>query len=473
MRCGKYSWLFLCAFCLNFSFTTRAQNVDSLFIRKIFDEALSNGRCHEDLRSLCKDVGARLAGSAQAQMAVYWGEKLLNSYGFDSVYLQPIIVPHWDRGNRENAWIKHADGSLRKIPVTALGGSIGTAGIIEADIAYFNTLEDLKKASKNTVEGKIVFINQPMNEKEIITFRAYGGCYTIRNNGAVEGARKGALAVVIRSINLSHDDHPHTGGMTYEDGVSKIPSAAISTNDSEYIRVEHRKQRLKLLLDMNCQMLEPKPSHNVIGEIRGSTFPNRIISVGGHLDSWDIGEGAHDDGAGIVHSIEALRLLRVLGYKPKNTLRVVLFMNEENGNKGGLTYASWVKERNEEHIAAVESDRGGFSPRGFDVDGTTQHLNFLRKFMPLFEPYELYRFEKGFGGVDIMPLKEPYPEIALFGFVPDSQRYFDFHHAETDVFEAVNKRELELGAASIASLLYLIDKHDITFKPEEKKRSRK
>lgn len=437
----------------------QAQNIDSLFIRKIFDEALSNGRCYEDLRSLCKDVGARLAGSAQADMAVYWGHERLKSYGFDSVYLQPIMVPHWDRGNRESAWIKFEDGSLRKIPITALGGSIGTNGIIEAEIAYFNTLDDLKKAPRSAVEGKIVFINQPMNEKEIITFRAYGGCYAIRNSGAVEGARLGAVAVVIRSINLSHDDHPHTGGMTYEDGVQQIPSAAISTNDSEFIKANYKKQKLRILLDMNCRMLEPKPSHNVIGEMRGSQFPNKIITVGGHLDSWDIGEGAHDDGAGIVHSIEALRLLKVLGYRPKHTIRVVLFMNEENGNMGGTTYASWVKERGEDHIVAVESDRGGFSPRGFDIDGNNHHLKFLKGLAPHFEPYELYRFEKGFGGVDIMPLKNHFPGIALFGFVPDSQRYFDFHHAETDVFEAVNKRELELGAASIAALLYLIDKY--------------
>lgn len=441
------------------SLSSFSQNSDSLFLRKIFDEALSNGKCYEDLRSLCKDVGARLAGSAQADMAVYWGEQKLKSYGFDSVYLQPIMVPHWDRGNKESAWIKHQDGSLKKIPISALGGSVGTNGIIEAEIAYFNTLDELKKAPRNSVEGKIVFLNQPMNEKEIITFRAYGGCYAIRNNGAVEGAKKGALAVVIRSINLAHDDHPHTGGMTYEDGVEKIPSAAISTNDSEYIKNVIRKEKLKLLIDLNCEMKEPKPSFNVIGEIRGSVNPNNIITVGGHLDSWDIGEGAHDDGAGIVHSIEAIRLLKVLGYKPKNTLRVVLFMNEENGNMGGMTYASWVKEKQENHIVAIESDRGGFSPRGFDVDGSNQHLAFLRKFMPLFEPYELYRFEKGFGGVDIMPLKEHFPSIALFGFVPDSQRYFDFHHAETDVFEAVNKRELELGAASISSLMYLIDKY--------------
>ena len=462
----------LLIFCFSWTcvYSGLAQSNDSIFLRKIFDEALSNGKCYEDLRSLCKDVGARLAGSAQADMDVYWGEQKLKSYGFDSVYLQDIMVPHWDRGNKESAWIKYEDGSLRKIPITALGGSIGTNGIIEAELAYFNTLDDLKKAPQRDVEGKIVFLNQPMNEKEIVTFRAYGGCYAIRNNGAVEGAKKGAVAVIIRSINLSHDDHPHTGGMTYDDEVKKIPSAAISTNDSEYIKANHKKQKLRILLDMNCQMREPKPSHNVIGEIRGSVHPNKIITVGGHLDSWDIGEGAHDDGAGIVHSIEALRILKVLGYRPKHTLRVVLFMNEENGNMGGLTYASWVKELGEEHIVAIESDRGGFTPRGFDVDGSNQHLAFLKSFIPLFEPYDLHHFKKGFGGVDIMPLKEYFPNIALFGFVPDSQRYFDFHHAETDVFEAVNKRELELGAASIASLLYLIDKYFDTSDTKGKKK---
>jgi len=450
----KILFIFVC-----FSGSLMAQNQDSTFIRRIFDEALSRGKCYEDLRSLCKDVGARLAGSAQADMAVYWGKQKLESYGFDSVYLQDIMVPHWDRGNRESAWLKMEDGSVKKIPVTALGGSIGTNGILEAELAYFNTLNDLKEAPEKAVKGKIVFIDQPMNEQEIITFRAYGGCYAIRNNGAVEGAKKGALAVVIRSINLAHDDHPHTGGMTYDDEVKKIPSAAFSTNDAEFIKTNYKKQKMRILLDMNCQTLPDKPSHNVIAEIRGSQFPNKIITVGGHLDSWDIGEGAHDDGAGIVHSIEALRILKVLGYRPKHTLRVVLFMNEENGNKGGLTYASWVKERGEEHIAAIESDRGGFSPRGFDITGNENQLALLRSFSELFSPYELYRFENGFGGVDIIPLKTEFPDIALFGFVPDSQRYFDFHHAETDVFEAVNKRELELGAASVASLMYLLDKN--------------
>jgi hypothetical protein len=435
-----------------------AQENDSIFIRKLFNEALSRGHAYENLRSLCKDIGARLSGSAEAEMAVYWGEQKLKSYGFDKVYLQPIEVPFWERGTKESAWIKHMDGSLMKVSITALGGSIGTNGRMEGELVYFGTLNDLKNAPKESLKGKIAFVNQPMDEKQIVTFNAYGGCYAMRNEGAVQAAKLGAKGVIIRSIGSSIDHHPHTGGMTYDEDVTKIPAAALSTAEAEYIKDRITREKLHFIFEMNCISHPPKPSHNVIGEIVGSEFPNKIITVGGHLDSWDLGEGAHDDGAGIVHSIEALRILKELGYKPRHTLRVVLFMNEENGNMGGKTYASWVKEKGEEHVLAIESDRGGFTPRGFSLDGPAHYLKILQSFTTIFRPYELHKFEKGYGGVDISPLKDYYPEIPLIGFVPDSQRYFDYHHAETDVFEAVNKRELELGCASIASLLYLMDK---------------
>ena len=435
-----------------------SQTEDSLFIRKIYDEALSRGKSYEDLRSLCKDVGARLSGSAEAEMAVYWGEQKLKSYQFDAVYLQDIEVPHWERGTKESGWIKHTDGRLKKVSITALGGSIGTNGVVEGELVYYTSINELKADKKSDLSGKIVFINQAMDEKEIVTFHAYGGCYSMRNEGAIEASKKGAVAVIIRSIGSSIDYHPHTGGMTYDSEVKKIPAAAISTAESEYIHEKIKTEKLSFILELNCMSYPPKPSHNVIGELKGSLYPNKIITVGGHLDSWDLGEGAHDDGAGIVHSIEALRILKTLGYKPKHTIRVVLFMNEENGNMGGKTYASWVKEKGEEHILAVESDRGGFAPRGFTLDGPDNFLSILQSFATILKPYELHKFEKGYGGVDIGPLKNYYPEIPLIGFVPDSQRYFDFHHAETDVFESVNKRELELGCASIASLLYLMDK---------------
>jgi len=435
-----------------------AQNTDSLFIRSIYDQALSEGKAYEDLRSLCKDIGARLSGSAEAQMAIEWSKLKMESYGFDKVYLQEIKVPHWERGTKESAWIREKNGKLTSLNLLALGGSIGTDGILEGEIVEFTHLDELKKAKRSDVEGKIVFLNQPMDEQQINTFKAYGGCYAIRGNGAVEGAKLGAKAVIIRSIGMPIDDHPHTGSMHYEENVPKIPAAAVSTKDAEMLSCKVKEGKSHLVIEMDCRSFPDATSYNVIAEITGKEKPNEIITFGGHLDSWDTGEGAHDDGAGVIHCLEALRILKELNYKPKHTLRVVFFMNEENGNMGGKTYATWSKERGENQIAALESDRGGFSPRGFNCDGTAEQVKLLESLAFNFKPYELHIFEKGYGGVDIGPLKNEFKEIPLFGFVPDSQRYFDFHHAPSDVFENVNKRELELGCAAIGAFVYLLDK---------------
>lgn len=441
------------------AFVLNAQKNDSTFIKSIYNEALSRGESYQNLKSLCKDIGARLSGSAEAAMAIEWGKKKMESYQFDAVYLQEIKVPHWERGTKESGWIRTKKGQLIKVNLLALGGSIGTNGLLEGELVLFNHIDELKKASKSAVEGKIVFINQPMNEAEINTFKAYGGCYTLRGTGAVEGAKLGAKAVLIRSIGMPVDKHPHTGSMHYEASVAKIPAAALSTEDAEMLAQLLQKEKAEFVLEMDCRDYEDAISYNVIGELKGTTHPNDIITFGGHLDSWDTGEGAHDDGAGIVHCLEALRILNKLNYKPKHTLRLVFFMNEENGNKGGKTYATWSKSKNEQQIAALESDRGGFSPRGFQCDGNETFQVLLKSFAPNYANYELSEFGKGYGGVDISPLKDEFPGIPLFGFVPDSQRYFDFHHAPSDVFESVNKRELELGAAAISSMIYLLDRH--------------
>lgn len=434
-----------------------AQN-DSLLIRKIFDEALTNGKSYEDLRSLCKDVGARLTGSAEAQMAIDWGFLKMKEYGFDKVYLQEIEVPHWERGTKEAGWIKKENGSLIKVDMLALGGSIGTNGTLEADLIMFESLDELKKASEKDVKGKIVFLNEPMDATQINTFKAYGHCWPIRGHGATEASKLGAKGVIIRSLGLAIDEFPHTGSMHYADSIEKIPAAAISTKDAELLSTLLNGKQASFVMEMDCRTYPPVKSYNVIGELTGSKNPDEIITVGGHLDSWDAGEGAHDDGAGIIHSLEALRLLKELGIKPIHTIRVVFFMNEENGNKGGKSYAQIASEKKEKHIAAVESDRGGFTPRGFSCDGDAEKIKMIQSYEPFFRPYDLHLFEKGYGGVDISPLHDYYPEIPLFGFIPDSQRYFDFHHTGNDVFENVNKRELELGCASIAAFLYLLDK---------------
>ena len=428
---------------------------DSTFIRKIYDEALERGESYENLRSLCKDIGARITGSAEAEMAVKWGEKLLKDYGFDNVYLQEIEVPHWERGTKEAAWITNQKGEVFKLDVIALGGSVGTNGILEGDIIEVSSVDDLETVGEQ-VKDKVVFFSKPFDQKYIRTFKAYGACVDLRWDGTNEAGKLGAKAVIIRSLATSDDDHPHTGSMHYEEGVNRIPGAAISTNNANTLSQWLKEGDVKLTIEMDCKWYENTTSYNVIAEMKGNK-DNKIITIGGHLDSWDVGEGAHDDGAGIVHSIEALRILKAINYKPNHTIRCVLFMNEENGNFGGKNYAKIAAEKKEDHICAIESDRGGFLPIGFDIVGNEEQIKFVNSFTELLYDFQLYKFDKGYGGVDINPLLEYYPDMLQLGMVISSQRYFDYHHAETDVFENVNKRELELGCAAMASMIWLID----------------
>ncbi len=440
-----------------------SQPNDSLAIRRIFDQALTNGECYENLRHLCKQIGGRLSGSPEADKAIEWGKRVMDGYDLDRVFLQEVMVPHWVRGDKEELLVTQSS-ILGKKPmnVCALGGSIGTKGYLEAEIIEVHHLSDLKKLGRENVEGKIVFYNRPMEPRHIDTFHAYGGCVDQRSSGAVEASKFGALATIVRSMSHKNDQQPHTGAMRYEDGVKKIPACAIGTADADLLSATLKKEkRITVRLKMNCELLPDKKQYNVVGEIKGSTHPEEIILVGGHLDSWDTGEGAHDDGAGVVQSMEVLHLFKNLGIQPKRTLRAVLFINEENGNNGGKTYARLAAENKEYHLAAIESDRGGFAPRGFTFDTEDDvKLEQMQQWGELLEPYKLHILEKGYGGVDISPLKANGTGI-LAGLVPDSQRYFDYHHAPTDVFESVNKRELELGAASMATLVYLIDKYGL------------
>ena len=431
-------------------------NPDSLFIRKIYDEALENGQAYENLRSLCKDIGARITGSAEAKMAVIWGEKLLKSYNFDKVYLQEIEVPHWERGTKEAAWIINETGDVVKLNIIALGGSIATNGLIEGEVIVVESIEELEALGEEKVRGKIVFFNKAFDQKQIQTFKAYGGCIAQRHEGTNVASKLHAKGVVIRSLGSSTDSHPHTGSMHYDAGVDSCAGAAMSTQNADLLMDWLSKGKVTLKMEMDCRYYPNEKSHNVIAEMNGSK-DKKIITFGGHLDSWDVGEGAHDDGAGIVHSIEALRILKFLGYQPKHTLRCVLFMNEENGNFGGKGYAQMAKENKEEHICAIETDRGGFLPIGFDVMGSIDQVKMVGQFSKLLKDFQLFRFDAGYSGVDIRPLTDYYPDMIQLGMAISSQRYFDFHHAETDVFENVNKRELHLGAAAMATMIYLMD----------------
>ncbi|WP_439695779.1 M20/M25/M40 family metallo-hydrolase [Mucilaginibacter sp. AW1-7] len=437
---------------------------DSLMIRKIYDEALVNGKSYESLRYLCKNIGQRISGSANAQKAVEYSKKLMESYGFDKVYLQEVMVPHWVRGAKETAFI--IDGKKRiPVPIAALGMTVATPKEgITANVIEVQSLKELATLGEAAIKGKIVFFNRAFDPRFIETGQAYGTAGDQRFMGPAAAAKYGAVGVIVRSLTESLDDYPHTGAtLTDKDG-KNIPAAAISTKAANKLSAMLKMRKFpaaKFYFKQSCQLLPDVLSYNVIGELTGTEHPNKFISVGGHLDSWDLAEGAHDDGTGVMQSAEVLRIFKAIGYKPKNSVRAVFFMNEENGHKGGTKYAELAAQNKEEHIAAIETDEGGFTPRGFSFSDVSK--DFITKvntnWKSILEPYEVDQLTIGGSGTDIEPMKEKLPSVVLIGFRPDSQRYFDIHHTPNDVFENVNKRELELGGAGIAALIYLIDQH--------------
>jgi carboxypeptidase Q len=447
------------------SAATVAQTTDEATIRKIYDEALANGQAYKNLEHLSLKIGGRLSGSPEAQKAVEWSKKVMEDYGFDSVWLQPVMVPHWVRGAKEVANFRGSAPKAKptNVNVCALGGSVGTGPKgIEAQVIEVKELAELAALGESGIKGKIVFFNRPMDPKLIHTFAAYGGAGDQRRAGPSEASKYGAVAVVVRSLASNVDEFPHTGSTAYRGDVQKIPAFAIATLHADWLSKALREDaNLKLFLQSNCQTLPDAPSFNVVGQIKGTDFPKEIIDVGGHLDSWDLAQGAHDDGTGCVQSIEVLRIMKAMGYKPKRTIRAVMFMNEENGLRGGLKYAELAKANNENHIAAIESDAGGFTPRGFSMGSKTKLMvkTFIQSWKPLLEPYGLTDIGRPGGGADIGPLEAL--GTVVIGFVPDSQRYFDYHHASNDTFDKVSKRELEMGAAAMTALVYLIDQYGL------------
>jgi carboxypeptidase Q len=455
MRIFSILMLVLCGWQAN------AQNMDSVRVKRIVDEVMANSKAYENLRYLCKQIGPRLSGSPQAALAVQATAKMLKEAGADTVYLQPCMVPNWVRGAKEQGKIMLDKKQSFDLHLAALGNSVGTGPKgITADVVEVNNFAELAELGEAGVKGKIVFFNMAMNPTHINTFRAYGESGAGRRRGAAEAAKLGAVGVLVRSLASNPDDYPHTGGMQYNDSFPKIPAVAISTNDADRLSIElTTNESVKAYIKTNCLTLPDVPSFNVVGEIRGSELPGEIITVGGHLDSWDLGEGANDDGSGCVQSIEVLRVLKATGLRPKRTVRAVMFMNEENTGTGGDKYFELAKANQEQHIFALESDAGGFTPRGFGFTATPEKLEKLMRWKPIFYPYGVYEFRNGGGGSDIDNLKEL--GTVLCGLMPDSQRYFDIHHAATDVFENVSRRELHLGAANMAALIWLVSEYGL------------
>jgi len=436
---------------------------DAFFIRKIYDLALGESHCYQWLEGLTQQVGPRLAGSPQAVAAVAYTRAVLDTLGTDTSWLQPCRVSNWKRGQKPEVVriVRSAMGSL-DLRALALGRSgASPAGGVLAEVVEFQQLDEVD-AFGDSLAGKIAFFNRPMDPLQLSTFNAYGRAADQRVYGPARAARYGAVATLVRSLTTRTDDRPHTGVTVFEEDGPSIPALGIATRDADLLSRLLRQGPVEVFIEADCETQPFTTSHNVIAEIRGREFPEEIIVVGGHLDSWDVGQGAHDDGAGCVQSMAVLELLRKAGYRPRRTIRCVLFMDEENGVNGGKAYRDSSLSKGWDHLAAIESDRGGFTPRGFTFDGlpevVTAQAETLREWLGLLQPYGL-DFRKGGSGADVGQLKSQGP--LLFGLDPDTQRYFDYHHTQYDQLEAVNPRELKLGAAAMASLVFLLDKYGL------------
>ena len=439
-----------------------SQSNDQQMLTDIYKFSLTNSKCYSWLDDLSNKIGQRISGSVGAEKGVAYVKAQLETLGLDKVYLQEVMVPKWVRGEKETAYILDNKAKV-SIPICALGGSVATSkNGLSAEVIEVHSLKELETLGVEKVKGKIVFYNRPFEPENIDAFKSYGNCVDQRYYGARDAAKYGAVGTIVRSMNFRLDDFPHTGGQSYGDLPKEqyIPTAAISTNAAELLSKKLKENgSLKFFMKLSCQTFDDVLSYNVIGEITGSEHPEKIMIVGGHLDSWDLADGSQDDGAGVVQSMSVLELFKKLNYKPKNTIRVVLFMNEEFGGRGGKKYEELSKLNKENHIFALESDAGGFSPRGFAFECDATNFQKITNWKYLFEPYLIHQFFVGETGSDIGHLTSA--KIVKAGLIPDSQRYFDYHHAANDKFDAVNKRELELGAATMASLMYLFDQYGI------------
>lgn len=436
--------------------TTEAQRYQQV-ADTLFKTALTEGQAYDYLRYLCKTIGPRLSGSPSAAAAVEYTRQIMDSMGLDKVYLEEVMVPHWVRGKQEKGYIVGGE----QLSVTALGGSVGTGPEgRRAQVIEVKSLREVEQLGKEKIKGKIVFYNRPMDPTHWNTFKAYGGAADQRGLGPSVAARFGAVAVLVRSLSGSINDYPHTGATKYQAMVPKIPAFGLSTLDAEMLSVRLKTNPdLEVFLESHCQTLPDVKSYNVIGELRGTEKPDEIVTIGGHLDSWDLGDGAQDDGAGCVQSLEAIRLLKHLGLRPKRTIRVVMFMNEENGLRGGIKYAENVQANKEKVFAAIEADMGASAPRSFDCSGDEKQRAFLQRFLPALTPWGVTAITEGGGGADISPLAS-YGTVRM-GLWPETQRYFDYHHSDNDRFETVNARELHLGTAALAAMAYFIAEYGL------------
>lgn len=420
----------------------------------------SSGQAYEILSQLLKSAPYRQSGSAGATMAVKWAKSKMEELGLSNVRLEPALVTHWERGSVNSLNIVSPSVGDRRLNIIATGGSIGTksegitAEVIEVNVNSKEEVEDFG----DKLRGKIVFFNRPMDRGMFNMLDAYGNAVWQRSRGPSLAAKHGAVASISRSLTTLNNDIPYSGMLRYRDEAPEIPAANISTNDADRLSNLIKKGPVTLNLMQNCKVFPKVESFNVIGEIVGSKYPEQIVLIGAHLDNWGNTPGANDDGAGVAHTLEAIRLIRELGLKPERTIRAVLFMDEENGGLGWKSYAE-VDRGKERHIVAIESDLGGAEPVGFTVEGKKGDYKKLKKWAYLFAPMNMTKFSDGDSGVDIWRLAEK--GTVTIGIDFNMQRYFNYHHAPTDTIDTINERELESGAIAMATLAYVISEDGI------------
>lgn len=419
--------------------------------RRITAAALADSAPYRRLGQLVDGFGHRLSGSASLEKAIDWILAEMQRDGFTNVRGEPVLVPHWVRGAESAALI-----SPREVPLhmLGLGGSVGTGPEgITAEVLVVHSFAELERR-KSEAAGKIVLFNVPF-PKDSAPFAGYGVAVQYRGIGAVAAAKVGAVASLIRSVATYSMQTPHTGGMRYDTTVTKIPAAALSVEDAEMLdRMQARGERVRVKLVMNATTLPDAPSRNVVAELRGREKPDEVVVIGGHIDSWDVGQGAMDDAGGSVAAWEAVKLLKRLGLTPRRTIRVVLWTNEENGLRGGTGYRDAHRSELAQHFAAIESDNGIFAPRGFRFQGTAAGARRAAMLAQLTRIAGAPSVAPGGGDADVGPILEL--GVPGFSLDVDATKYFDFHHSAADMLEAVNESDLRRCIAAMAILVYAL-----------------
>ena len=411
---------------------------------RIVEAAMADDTGWQRLAWLSDRIGHRLSGSPQLEAAIAWAVDERRRDGFDDVRAEKVMVPHWVRGAESASLLAPV---ARDLVVLGLGNSVGTPPEgITADVVVVKDYAELDALGEK-VRGKIVCYNVP--------FTNYGETVQYRGSGASRAAKHGAVAVLVRSVGPVSLQTPHTGAMRYDEALPKIPAAAITIEGAEMLaRMQARGERIQLRLKMEARFLADVESANVVADLRGSERPDEIVLVAGHLDSWDVGQGAHDDGGGCIQVWEAVRLLKKLGLRPRRTIRVVLYTNEENGLRGGVAYRDAHKAELANHVFALETDSGTFAPQGFGVTANAAALATLRELAPLLEATGATRIAEGGGGADIGPIMRE--GVAGAGLDVEGSRYFHYHHTPADTLDKVDPKDLKLCTAAIAIIAYLV-----------------